>query len=108
VAADQPGTITLPLQLFDEIPDVAVQVLFVLFRADPIHAICGVSSDEQPNSVAETPHRSADTDSKTGAAYSLLPSLLLLAVRLALLFRPFLAGQCFLFKLRTSVSPFPL
>src|SRR5256885_7630598 len=45
---------------------------------------------------------------KTDVTYSLLPSLLWLAVRLALLLRHFLAGQCFLCTLRTSVSPFPL
>jgi hypothetical protein len=48
VAADQSGSVTLPLQLLDEIPDVVFQMLFVLFRADPIHAICRVLSDEQP------------------------------------------------------------
>src|SRR5213594_1335180 len=105
MTSNQSCPITLALQPLDEIPDVVLQIFFVLLRADPIHAICGVLSDEQPTLFQMLFVDQPVEIQKTDVAYSLLPSLLWLAVRLALLLRPFLAGQCFLCTLRTSVSP---
>jgi hypothetical protein len=108
VAPDQPCPVGLPLQPLDQVPNVVHQVLLIGLGANPVDAAGGVFPDIVPAFPQECLVDQPVEVEKPEVFSVPVPSLLLLALRLALLLRPFLAGQCFLCSLRIPVRPFPL